>query len=134
MKKILIGVCVASVLIYANLSVEQIEEMVLRIHEKREGVRLKTLESTKNPFIRLNEEDNTTIFSTSSEEDAKLDLNAIVNGKAFINDAWRSVDDDVLGYTLKYIGQGGVVLRSGNHIRKLYLNEKKHNFITIEER
>jgi len=134
MKKILIGVCVASVLIYANLSVEQIEEMVLRIHEKREGVRLKTLESTKNPFIRLNEEDNTTIFSTSSEEDAKLDLNAIVNGKAFINDAWRSVDDVVLGYTLKYIGQGGVVLRSGNHIRKLYLNEKKHNFITIEER
>jgi hypothetical protein len=134
MKKILIGVCAASVLIYANLSVEQIEEMVLRIHEKREGVRLKTLESTKNPFIRLNEEDNTTIFSTSSEEDAKLDLNAIVNGKAFINDAWRSVDDVVLGYTLKYIGQGGVVLRSGNHIRKLYLNEKKHNFITIEER
>jgi len=134
MKKILIGVCAASVLIYANLSVEQIEEMVLRIHEKREGVRLKTLESTKNPFIRLNEEDNTTIFSTSSEEDAKLDLNAIVNGKAFINEAWRSVDDVVLGYTLKYIGQGGVVLRSGNHIRKLYLNEKKHNFITIEER
>jgi len=134
MKKILIGVCVASVLIYANLSVEQIEEMVLRIHEKREGVRLKTLESTKNPFIRLNEEDNTTIFSTSSEEDAKLDLNAIVNGKAFINEAWRSVDDVILGYTLKYIGQGGVVLRSGNHIRKLYLNEKKHNFITIEER
>jgi hypothetical protein len=134
MKKILIGVCAASVLIYANLSVEQIEEMVLRIHEKREGVRLKTLESTKNPFIRLNEEDNTTIFSTSSEEDAKLDLNAIVNGKAFINEAWRSVDDVILGYTLKYIGQGGVVLRSGNHIRKLYLNEKKHNFITIEER
>ena len=123
-----------TVLVNADLSVEQIQKMVLQIHEKREGVQLATLENTKDPFIQVNEETNVTTFTVPENEEAKLVLHAIVNGKAYINDSWSSPDDTVMGYTVKYIGPRGVVLRNGNHVKKLFLHEKRDNFIKLEER
>ena len=135
MKKICLSLLPLTVLLNADLSVEQIQKMVLKIHEKREGVELATLENTKDPFIRFHEEDNATVFYVAEKkEEAKLVLHAIVNGKAYINDSWKSLDDKIMGYTLKYIGKRGVVLRNGNHIKKLFLHQNRDNFITIEER
>jgi len=135
MKKIFLLLLPLTVLLNADLSVEQIQKMVMKIHEKREGVKLVTLESTKDPFIRLVEENNVTTFSNiESKKEAKLVLHAIVNGKAYINDSWSSVDDTIMGYTLKYIGTRGVVLRNGNHVKKLFLHETRDNFIKLEER
>ena len=57
-----------------------------------------------------------------------------MSGKAYINDAWKAIDDTVMGYTLKYVGKRGVVLRNGNHIKKLFLHKERDNFITIEGR
>ncbi|SFV61605.1 hypothetical protein MNB_SV-8-1222 [hydrothermal vent metagenome] len=135
MKKTLLIVLSLTFSLYADLSVEQIQQMVSKIHEKREGVKLETLETTKEPFVRLQEDNNITTFVIPVKaEEAKLLLHAIVNGKAYINDAWKSVDDTIMGYTLKYVGKRGVVLRNGNHIKKLFLHEKRDNFITLEER
>ena len=135
MKKILLIVLSLTFSLYADLSVEQIQQMVSKIHEKREGVKLETLETTKEPFVRLQEENNSTTFVIPVKaEEAKLSLHAIVNGKAYINDTWKSIDDTIMGYTLKYVGKRGVVLRNGNHIKKLFLHEKRDNFITLEER
>lgn len=135
MKKIFLLLLPLTVLLNADLSVEQIQKMVIQIHEQREGVKLVTLENTKDPFIRLQqEENNVTTFSTGTTQEAKLVLHAIVNGKAYINDAWNSIDDVIMGYTVKYIGARGVVLRNGNHIKKLFLHEKRDNFIKLEER
>ena len=136
MKKIFLLLLSLTVLLTADLSVNQIQDMVNKIHKKREGVKLETLENTKEPFVRLEEEDNTTTFVTPLEETkkAKLVLHAIVNGKAYINDSWNDLDDRIMGYTLKFIGKRGVVLRNGNHIKKLYLRKEKDNFITLEER
>ena len=134
MKKILLLLLPLTVLVYADLSVEQIQKMVMKIHEKREGVKLVTLETTKDPFIQLNEENNVTTFAISEKEEAKLVLHSIVNGKAYINDSWSSLDDTIMGYTVKYIGQRGVVLRNGNHVKKLFLHETRDNFIKLEER
>jgi len=135
MKKTLLIVLSLTFSLYADLSVEQIQQMVSKIHEKREGVKLETLETTKEPFVRLQEDNNITAFVIPVKaEEAKLLLHAIVNGKAYINDAWKSVDDTIMGYTLKYVGKRGVVLRNGNHIKKLFLHEKRDNFITLEER
>ena len=133
MKKIFLLLSL-TVLVNADLSVEQIQKMVLQIHEKREGVQLATLANTKDPFIQLYEEDNVTTFTVPENEEAKLVLHAIVNGKAYINDSWSSPDDTVMGYTVKYIGPRGVVLRNGNHVKKLFLHEKRDNFIKLEER
>ena len=136
MKKIILILLSLSIMAFADLSVKQIQKMVNKIHEKREGVELKTLEDTKEPFVRLQEENNVTTFVIPAKIDTKvkLTLHAIVNGKAFINNSWSSVDDNILGYTLKFIGKRGVVLRNNNHIKKLFLHKERNNFITLEER
>ena len=134
MKKLFLLLLPLTVLLNADLSVKQIEDMVVKIHEKREGVELATLEGTKDPFIRLKEEDNVTTIILPEKVGEKMVLHSIVNGKAYINDSWKSVNDVIMGYTLKYVGKRGVVLRNGNHIKKLFLQKKRDNFITIEER
>jgi hypothetical protein len=120
----------------ADLSVKQIEDMVSKIHKKREGVKLETLDNTLEPFVRVSE-NNTTIMLdpvVMKKKEAKLVLHSIVNGKAYINDSWSVIDDKIMGYTLMFIGKRGVVLRNGNHIKKLYLRKERDSFITLEER
>jgi len=135
MKKILIIISSLTLSLYADLSVEQIEKMIHNIHEKREGIKLETLETTKEPFIRVQEENNITTFVTPVQTvTAKLSLHAIMNGRAYINDTWKSIDDTIMGYTLKHVGKRGVVLRNGNNIKKLFLHQKRDNFIKLEER
>lgn len=137
MKKLLL-LSSLTVFLVADLSVDQIQIMVSKIHEKREGVKLETLENTKEPFARLKEENDDTIFVIPTKEevikDAKLILHSIINGRAFINEQWTSTGDTILGYTLKHVGKRGVVLRNGNSIKKLFLHKKRNNLITLEER
>ena len=135
MKKILIIMSLLYVSLYADLTVAQIENMISKIHLKREGVKLETLEATKEPFVRRSEEDNVSkIVIHGKREEADLTLHAIVNGKAYINDEWKAIDDTIMAYTLKYVGKRGVVLRKDNKIKKLFLHQERNNFITLEER
>ncbi len=134
MKKILLTMLFVCT-VYADLSVDQIRDMVTKIHQKREGISLETLKNTKEPFVRLQEEDNITKFVIPIQaEETKLSLHGILNQKAYINDNWKSIGDVVGGYTLKYIGRKGVVLRNENQIKKLFLHKKREDFIIIEER
>ncbi len=140
MKKIFIYFMLLT-FVNADLTLKEIQNMIRKIHEKREGVKLSTLETTKEPFVRLEEnENNITTFVIPRKEkkidftDAKLSLKAVVNGKAYINDSWIRVDEKILGYTLKYIGKRGVVLRNENHIKKLFLRNQEKGFIKIRER
>jgi len=120
---------------YADLSVKQIQEMVTKIHQKREGIKLETLNNTKKPFVHVYEESNITTFINPKKElETKLILHAILNGKAYINNEWKKIGDNIVGYTLKYIGKRGVVLRSENQIKKLFLHKDDNEFIMIKER
>ena len=137
MKKSFLFLLTMTISMNADLSVKQIEEMVHKIHKQREGIKLETLEDTKEPFVRLQEENNVSTFvipTVKVTEEAKLVLHAIVNGKAFINESWMNVNDNILGYQLKYIGNKGVVLRNENHIKKLFLRKQENDFIKLEER
>jgi len=135
MKKLFIIMILVLSVSYADLSVNQIQDMVTKIHQKRVGIKLVTLNDTKEPFIRLQEEDNTsTLMVPQKAKEAELVLHAILNKKAYINNEWKKMDDTVGGYTLKYIGKKGVVLRSENRIKKLFLHKEGDNFITIKER
>jgi hypothetical protein len=107
--------------------------MISKIHLKREGIELAKLETTKEPFVQIREKNNVTTF-VAPVETVKLSLHAIMNGKAYINESWKSVDDTVMGYTLKYVGKRGVVLRNGNNIKKLFLHQDRDNLITLKER
>ncbi|MEA1953301.1 MAG: hypothetical protein U9O24_02790 [Campylobacterota bacterium] len=119
--------------IYADLTVDEIEKMISTIHLKRVGVQLSKLETTKEPFVRLEEENNVTRFVTPTKT-VKLKLHGIVNGKAYINNSWYDVNASVMGYELKHIGKNGVVLRNGNNIKKLFLKKKRDTLIILEER
>ncbi|HIP18338.1 MAG TPA: hypothetical protein EYG78_03275 [Sulfurovum sp.] len=135
MKNTILIVSLLTASLHANLSVEQIENMVLKIHEKRVGFDLETLESTKNPFVVLKEDENVATFVIPEKnEDVKISLHALMSGKAYINDGWKDINETVMGYTLKYVGKRGVVLRNGNHIKKLFLHEERDNIIKIEGR
>lgn len=137
MKKIIFLMSLMSICSFAELSVEQIQMMVQQIHQKREGVKLDTLELTKEPFVRIQESNSTTkIILPDLEPKDKMSLHAIMNGKAFINDSWKKVGDNILGYTLVYIGKNGIVLRNENQIKKLFLHKHKdkNNYIMTKER
>jgi hypothetical protein len=135
MKKLCLITILCITAVNADLSVKQIEQMIEKIHLKREGISLETLEQTKEPFIHLKEEDNVTVVKMpTQEEEIKLVLHAIMSGKAYINDSWKKVGESVLGYTVEYVGKKGVVLRNGNRIKKLFLGKPKNNLITLEER
>ena len=119
----------------ADLSKEQIKTMVNQIHQQREGVKLETLEQTKEPFIRIVENNESVeIVIPEIEQQVKLSLHAIMNGKAYINDSWKKKGDVVLGYELVYVGKNGVVLRNENQIKKLFLHKKKNDIIMTKER
>jgi len=133
MIKILLIIPLLTVLLSADLSVSQIEKMISTIHLKREGVKLSKLETTKEPFVRLEKENNVTKFVTPNKT-INLKLHAVVNGKAYINREWYDINASVMGYELKYIGKYGVVLRNGNNIKKLFLKKKRDNLILLEER
>ncbi len=138
MKVILILVPLSLTLAIADLSVKQIEKMVQKIHLKREGIALKTLDQTKEPFIRITKEENKTVVvelpSQIEEPDVKLTLHAIMGGKAYINNGWKKVDDIVMGYTVKYIGKRGVVLQNGTTIKKLFIGKPKEQLLILDER
>lgn len=135
MKKIYLLLLSLTVFLAADLSVAQIEDMVNKIHKKREGVELETLDNTLEPFVRVTENNTTVILDpVMKKKEAKLVLHAIVNGKAYINESWNVIDDKIMGYTLMFIGKRGVVLRNANHIKKLYLRKERDSFITLEER
>jgi hypothetical protein len=119
---------------YADLTVQQIQKMVLKIHEKREGIKLETLEDTREPFVHVEIENNETTYVPPDKVEIKLSLHAILNNKAYINDSWLDIDDNIMGYKLKYIGKKGVVLRNDNNIKKLFLYDKKENYISIKEK
>jgi len=136
MKKLLLIPALFVLSLHAGLSLAQIQNMVVKIHEKRKGANLTILDQTEEPFVIREKEDNVTVYVapiTTMKEEAKLSLHAIVNGKAYINDSWKSVDEKILGYTLKYIGKRGVVLRNGNQIRKLFLHTERDDLIKIVE-
>ena len=135
MKKLFMIIPFVCTAVYADLSVKQIEQMIESIHLKREGVGLDVLEKTKEPFIVVKEENNETVVEVPKDEpDIKLTLHAIMSKKAYINDGWKKEGDVVLGFTVKYIGKRGVVLRNGNTIKKLFLGKPKNNLIMLEER
>jgi len=135
MKKIAYSIGLVSLVAYGDLSVAQITQMVTQIHQEREGVKLETLQTTKEPFVRREEKNEVATFVIPEKsDDIKLMLHAIVNGKAYINDRWYGLEEQILGYTVKYIGKEGVVLRNENSIKKLFLYKERDNIIQMEER
>lgn len=137
MKKLIASfILLISVALSADLTVQQIEQMVKKISERREGVKLETLKTTREPFVRMHEgEDHVVKFIVPEKrEEAKIDLHAIVNDKAYLNESWFEKGDTIMGYTVDRIDNKGVVLKSDMNIKKLFLHDEKNSIIQLTER
>jgi len=138
MKKLIYIYMAYTVLSGANYSIKQIENMVLKIHNKRPGLDVSVLENTYEPFVskQLVQADkeikDVKVEAVSKNE--KIELHAILGNKAYINNRWLKLNEIINGYTLKYIGKRGVVLQNGNDIKKLLFHDKKNNLIKLEGR
>ena len=141
MKKIFITIILFNIIVFAkDLTLTQIKNMVSSIHAQRKGIKLTTLETTKEPFVRSElDENNVSTFVIPRKEkeitvtDDKMVLHSVLNNRAYINDKWYDIDDTLFGYQLKFIGKRGVVLRNSKNVKKLYLHKEKHNLIKLEE-
>jgi len=138
MKKITLLILSAGILAHANLTVKQIENMVVKIHQKRPGLDLSKLDKTFEPFALKNvvydTNQTTGVKTVKKKAEARIELHAIMSDKAFLNDRWLKVNDTINGYTLKHIGKRGVVLQSGDNIKKLMFHKNKNSLIKIEGR
>ncbi|MFT7824815.1 MAG: hypothetical protein ABXS92_08635 [Sulfurimonas sp.] len=136
MKKLIASFTLLSVVLSADLTVQQIEQMVKKISERREGIKLETLKRTSEPFVRMQEsEDHVVKFIVPEKrEESRIDLHAIVNEKAYLNESWFEKGDTIMGYTVDQIDNNGVVLKSEMNIKKLFLHDKKNSIIQLTER
>ncbi|SFV53126.1 hypothetical protein MNB_SV-6-26 [hydrothermal vent metagenome] len=124
MKKYIISLGVMSSILFANVAIDEIDNMVEEIKAPRKGVALKQLSATLNPFVALQKETNMTVKSVTKKVYAKLTLSGIMNNKAYINGEWHSEGDSVSDYNLTHIGTRGVVLVKEKKIKKLFLHKK----------
>ncbi len=131
MKKILLIVSLLSIALCAEFSMEEIEKMSSEIESKREKLKSNDFESMENPFVELKTE--AVRAPVKPKQVVNFVLHAVMNGKAHINGDWRSVNDIVSGYTVKYIDKDGVVLGKNNIIKKLHIYKKRDNFINLKE-
>lgn len=114
-----------------SLSVEEIENKIAKIDGPRSGIDLATLEKVTDPFVYpvVTVEGGENNLANSK----RIVLSGLMNNRAYINDAWVKVGDDVMGYTVGYIGKNGVILNKDSRVKKLFLKEKKKSLIQFKE-
>ncbi len=133
MKKLILSVGMLTTFLLGSVASEEIDKMVVLIKAPREGIALKELSSTLNPFVTLRKDVNETKVYVPEKKDDKIILNGIVNNKAYINGAWHKEGDEIAGYTLKYIGTKGVVLTDDTRVKKVLLRKKSKDIIMMKE-
>jgi len=133
MKKIIIiSMGVITSFAFSSASTHAIDKMVAQIKKPRQGVAMKELSETPDPFVVLRKDVNITEI-VKPKKRVNLKLGGIVNHRAHINGVWHKEGDDVSGFVLKYVGSKGVVLMDGEHIKRLFLHEKREGIIKMEE-
>jgi len=120
----------------ANITLDEIDMMIDKIKKPRDGILLEALSSTPDPFKQLvpPSADSNNSNQIVLKKDKDFSLNAIMNGKAFIDGKWHIPKDVVSDYEVIFIGKKGVVLARERNIIKLFLKKKKKSIIHIEER
>jgi hypothetical protein len=134
MKRLIINTLLSTLFLSADVATDEIDNMITKIKAPRQGVDLKELSATLNPFVAINQNDvNETIVFAPKKKYTKMLLGGIMNKRAFINDAWYREGDNVSDYILKHIGRNGVVLVKDKQIKKLFLHEKQENIIIMKD-
>jgi len=134
MKKIIISLGAIGSLLFGSPATNKIDDMVDQIKAPREGVDLKELSATMNPFVSIQlEEVNSTIVFAPKKKNVKMVLSGIMNGRAFVNGNWYKEGQIISDYNLTHIGKSGVVLVKEKQVKKLFLHRVNSDAIKIKD-
>lgn len=115
-----------------DVEIKNIDDKISKIDSPRVGISIDTLNSTKNPFFVEDNLDTSGVGIQQSVE--KISLKGIVNSKAYINNTWVGLNDEVEGYKVVSITSNSVLLKREDRTKELFLKNKKDSFIKIEAR
>ena len=125
MKKLAIFTIAVLVPLSAELSVEQIDNMVKKIQQKRVSKMEIDYKVVPSPFIIIKKDSDTndTIVTTPTKKISFV-LSAIINGSAYINGKWYKVGDVMNDYNVTKISDTEVKLQKGHSTIELFLPKK----------
>ena len=113
-----------------DVEIKNIDDKISKIDSPREGITIKVLSNTKNPFYV----ESVQVDGLDVQPVEKISLKGIMNSKAYINDAWVGLNDEVEGYKVVSITPNSVLLKREDRTKELFLKNKKDSFIKIEAR
>ncbi|MEJ2436583.1 MAG: hypothetical protein P8Y43_04200 [Sulfurovaceae bacterium] len=113
-----------------DVEIKNIDDKISKIDSPREGITIKVLNNTKNPFYIESIE----IDGAMVQPVEKISLKGIMNSKAYINNKWIGLNDEVEGYKVISITSNRVLLKREDRTKELFLKSKKDSFIKIEAR
>jgi hypothetical protein len=113
-----------------DVEIKNIDDKISKIDSPREGITIKVLNNTKNPFYIESIE----IDGAMVQPVEKISLKGIMNSKAYINNKWIGLNDEVEGYKVISITSNRVLLKREDRTKELFLKSKKDSFIQIEAR
>ncbi len=113
-----------------DVEIKNIDDKISKIDSPREGITIETLNNTKNPFYVENIE----VDGAVVQQVEKISLKGIMNSKAYINNKWIGLNDEVEGYKVISITSNSVLLKREDRTKELFLKSKKDSFIKIEAR
>ena len=113
-----------------DVEIKNIDDKISKIDSSREGITIKALDNTKNPFyVESIEFDGSVVQPVE-----KISLKGIMNSKAYINNKWFGLNDEIEGYKVISITPNRVLLKREDRTKELFLKSKKDSFIKIEAR
>ena len=125
MKRVATFSLVLMISLNAEFSVEQINNMVTKIQQKRVSKMNIDYRSVPSPFIVIKkDEDSNKTVAMSPKKQMSFDLSAIINHSAFINGKWYKVGDSMNDYNITKIGDTEVKLENGKNTIELFLPKK----------
>lgn len=113
-----------------DVEIKNIDDKIFKIDSPREGITIKALNNTKNPFYVESIE----VDGVDVQPVEKISLKGIMNSKAYINNKWFGLNDEIEGYKVISITPNSVLLKREDRTKELFLKSKKDSFIKIEAR
>jgi len=135
MKYILVGATLLCAPLFAELTVDKIDQMVTQIQGKRNSKVKIQFEKVASPFATVVHEDaKAAPVMKMVEQQVSFKLSAIINDRAKVNNEWVKVGDVIQGYTVESIEENRVVLKKSNRTVELFLPDpNKTNLLQISE-
>lgn len=105
------------------------EEVFQELSQNRVGVSSGLIDTLPNPFMSTGNDERSKVDQniTGDHKDFSYKLYGLMDGRAYINDAWYKKGDMIGSYKIFAITNDTAILRSSNNTIKLNLEKGNRN-------